>query len=160
MERNLYVGRIDQELYHNKIVKSSFLSQKLGDSLQSNFSLTHKILSLIEEVPPPLQFTPYISVLSQKRNLSSDNLTDNESSIPFKRDTIIYLDNKAISCDKEIVGEGKLCEEKEREVTAFIVETKSNIDISKFKEEILLNCGDVYLVNEDSINYERSTDCI
>ncbi|RIA81530.1 hypothetical protein C1645_744451 [Glomus cerebriforme] len=145
MERDQYenlnqIHQIQRNLFH-----------ELGDNLQfklANFSLTHKILSSIERIPPQTQFTPYISILPQK----NDNLTENES---FKRDTIIYLDHKMSNCDKEITRE-----EKKNEAFAIIIETKSNNDINKFKEEILLNCGDNYLVNEDSIIYERDTDCV
>src|SRR5438045_1637813 len=95
----------EQDLCHNENIQPSFLSlsqisQSDSDRLQykplkeANFSLTHKILSSVE-VPPQLRFTPYVSILPQKHNL-----TDNES---FKRDTIIYLNHKVTSCVKEII---------------------------------------------------------
>jgi len=158
-----------QEHHHNENIHPSFPSQsilQLKPLKKTKFSLTHKILSSIEEVRPPLQFTPYISILPQKNNFPKnyDNLTDSELSIPFKKDTIIYLDHKVTNGDKEIIsGDRKIIvneEEKKSGMFAIIIETRCDDDINKFKKEILCNCGDDCFINEGSIIYERGTDCI
>ena len=164
MERDLYENKLDRELYHSENAIHSLLSQKLDDKFplkESNFSITQKILSSIEKVSP-LKFTPYISILPQKNNLPNSNPTD-ESLTLFERDTVVYLDHKATSCDKDIISseEKIICEEEKKNgVFAIILETKNNIDISKFKEEVLFNCGDVHFANEGSIIYERDTDLV
>jgi hypothetical protein len=127
-----------RDLYHKENIQRSFSSQlsqdKLSDSLplkETNFSLNHEISSV--EVPQTY-FTPYVSILPQKRNSDS-----------FKRDTIIYIHHEVTSCDKDII-----CEEEEKNdngAVAIIIETKNNYD-------------DNYLINEDSIIYERITDCV
>lgn len=127
-----------RNLYYDENIQRSFPSQISQDHLnnslplkEANFLVKHEISS--PEVSPHLHFTPYISILPQKH-----------SSYSFKRDTIIYIDHEVTSCNKEIICEE---EKNDNEAIAIIIETKNNYDD---------NC----LINEDSIIYERITDCV
>ncbi|CAB4481663.1 uncharacterized protein OCT59_001945 [Rhizophagus irregularis] len=145
MEENLnQIDRVHRNhfhkrnLYYDENIQRSFPSQISQDHLnnslplkEANFLVKHEISS--PEVSPHLHFTPYISILPQKH-----------SSYSFKRDTIIYIDHEVTSCNKEIICEE---EKNDNEAIAIIIETKNNYDD---------NC----LINEDSIIYERITDCV
>ncbi|CAG8665968.1 4353_t:CDS:2 [Funneliformis caledonium] len=81
-------------------------------------------------VQPPLKYTPYDSILPQKSHDSQGY--DGLSDIePLKDD-----------------------------VFAIIIDTRSDNYKSKFKNETLLNYDDYCFINENSIIYERGTNCI
>ncbi|CAI2172645.1 16667_t:CDS:10, partial [Funneliformis geosporum] len=156
-----------QKNYHKENYPLFPSRKMLGNSLQlkplkeTKFSQTHKILSSTH-VQPSLKYIPYDSILPQKNNDSQDydDLSDSESLVPFKKDTIIYLDHKSTNENNKneiISGEE---EENKDGIFAIIIDTRSDNDISKFKNEISLNCDDCFINNENSIIYERGTNCI